>query len=267
MKFTRRFRSLMTILLCVPIMGGASAELLDDIAAAGKLRVGMSSFQPWAMRDKRGGFVGFEPDVARALADDLGVELEIVPTKWDGILPALLAGKFDLVISGMSVTPARNLKINFTVPYARSGLELAANLEKAKTFQTLSDFNRDDVVIAMRRGVAGLEAVRRLLPKAAIRQFDDEAACRQEVINGAAHAWISAAPAPAYAVSEHPDKLFLPLSGVFENSIEAFGVRKGEHEALNFLNNWIMLRSESGWLQTRHDYWFKSREWTALVQE
>ena len=44
----------MTILLCVPIMGGASAELLDDIAAAGKLRVGMSSFQPWAMRDKRG---------------------------------------------------------------------------------------------------------------------------------------------------------------------------------------------------------------------
>ena len=266
MKFARHFRSLMTILLCVPIVSGASAELLDDIAAAGKLRVGMSSFQPWAMRDKNGGFVGFEPDVARALAEDLGVELEIVPTKWDGILPALLAGKFDLIVSGMSVTPARNLKINFTVPYARSGLELAANLEKAAGFQTLADFNREGVVVAMRRGVAGLEAVRRLLPKATIRQFDDEAACRQEVVNGAAHAWISAAPAPAHAAAEHPDKLFLPLPAVFENSIESFGVRKGEHEALNFLDNWIMLRTENGWLQARHDYWFKAREWAARVQ-
>ena len=267
MKFACHFRSLMTILLCIPIMVGASAGLLEDIADAGKLRVGMSSFQPWAMRDKRGEFVGFEPDVARALAEDLGVELEIVPTKWDGILPALLAGKFDLIISGMSVTPARNLKINFTIPYARSGLELAANLEKAGAFSALSDFNRADVVIAMRRGVAGLEAVRRILPQATIRQFDDEAACRQEVVNGSAHAWISAAPAPAYAAAEHPDKIFLPLDGVFENSIEAFGVRKGEHEALNFLNNWIMLRSESGWLQARHDYWFKAREWAAQIQE
>lgn len=267
MKFARRFRSLMTILLCVPIMAGASAELLDDIAAAGKLRVGMSSFQPWAMRDKDGQFIGFEPDVARALAEDLGAELEIVPTKWDGILPALLAGKFDLIISGMSVTPARNLKINFTIPYARSGLELAANLQKAGDFKTLSDFNRDDVVVAMRRGVAGLDAVRRMLPRATIRQFDDEAACRQEVVNGAAHAWISAAPAPAHAVAEHPDKIFLPLDGVFENSIEAFGVRKGEHEALNFLNNWIMLRRESGWLQARHDHWFKAREWAAQIEQ
>ena len=267
MKFVRHFRSLMTILLCIPIVGGASAELLDDITAAGKLRVGMSSFQPGAMRDKQGDFVGCEPDVAAALAEDLGVELEIVPTKWDGILPALLAGKFDLIISGMSVTPARNLKINFTIPYARSGLELAANLQKAKGFQTLADFNRDDVVIAMRRGISGLESVRQILPKATIRQFDDEAACRQEVVNGSAHAWISAAPAPAHAVAEHPDKLFLPLSGVFENSIEAFGVRKGEHEALNFLNNWIMLRNESGWLQARHNYWFKTREWAATIQE
>lgn len=267
MKFARRFRSLMTILLCIPIMAGASAELLEDIAAAGKLRVGMSSFQPWAMRDKAGEFIGFEPDVARALAEDLGVELEIVPTKWDGILPALLAGKFDLVISGMSVTPARNLKINFTIPYARSGLELAANVENASGLQSLAAFNREGVVVAMRRGIAGLEAVRRILPKATIRQFDDEAACRQEVINGNAHAWISAAPAPAYAAAEHPDKLFLPLDEVFDNSIEAFGVRKGEHEALNFLNNWIMLRTESGWLKTRHDYWFKTRQWAPLLQE
>ena len=266
MKLLRRFRPLLAAFFLFPsVAPSASAELLDDIAASGKLRVGMSSFQPWAMRDKSGAFVGFEPDVARALADDLGAELEIVPTKWDGILPALLAGKFHLIVSGMSVTPARNLKINFTVPYARSGLELVANRTQAAGMESLSDFNRSDVVIAMRRGVSGLDAVRRLLPEAEIRQFDDEAACRQEVINGSAHAWISAAPAPAYAAADHPDKLTLPLPGVFAGSVEAFGVRKGDPDALNFLNNWIRVREESGWLQERHDYWFKTRAWADQI--
>ena len=43
-------------------------------------------------------------------------------------------------------------------------------------------------------------------------------------------------------------------------------IRRGEHDAMNFLNNWIRVRTESGWLQARHDYWFKTREWRELVE-
>ena len=64
--------------------------LIEEIAQRGQLRVGLSTFVPWAMRDKAGELIGFEVDVARKLAEDMGVEVEFVPTAWGGIVPALL---------------------------------------------------------------------------------------------------------------------------------------------------------------------------------
>ena len=73
----------------------------------------MGIFVPWAMRDKQGKLVGFEVDVAEKMAKDIGIEAEIIPTNWDGIIPALQAKKFDVIIGGMSITPKRNLSVNF----------------------------------------------------------------------------------------------------------------------------------------------------------
>ncbi len=61
---------------------------IEKILRAGTLRVGISTFVPWAMQDKKGNWVGFEIDVAKKLAADLGVEAEFVPTKWQGLIPA-----------------------------------------------------------------------------------------------------------------------------------------------------------------------------------
>ena len=76
-------------------------SLLDQIKQRGTIRVGLSTFVPWAMRNKQGDLIGFEIDVARRLASDAGLEIEFVPTAWDGIIPGLLAGKFDVIIAGM----------------------------------------------------------------------------------------------------------------------------------------------------------------------
>jgi polar amino acid transport system substrate-binding protein len=80
--------------------------------------VGLSTFVPWAMRAKSGELIGFEIDVARKLAEDMGVEVEFQPTAFDGIIPALIAKKFDLIITGMALKPKRNLQVNFSRPYA-----------------------------------------------------------------------------------------------------------------------------------------------------
>ena len=95
----------------------AAESTLEQILKRGTMRVGMDTFVPWAMKDKTGKFVGFEIDVARRLAEDMGVKVEFVPTKWAGIIPALLTGKFDVVIGGMGIRPKRALKVNFTIPY------------------------------------------------------------------------------------------------------------------------------------------------------
>ena len=97
--------------------------------------------------------------------------------------------------------------------------------------------------------------------------FSDEALALQEVLNGKAHAFITSTPTPAFEALKHPDKLFLPVAEPFVQGAEGFALRKGDPDALNFFNNWILLRQQDGWLKERHDYWFKSRDWAAQVSE
>src|SRR4030042_6143387 len=117
---------------------------IAEVLKRGVLRVGMSTFVPWAMKDKTGNLIGFEIDVATRLAKDMGVKVEFVPTKWAGIIPALLTGKFDVIIGGMGILPERNLKVNFTMPYDYSGMSMVANKQRAEGFKSLEAFNRPE---------------------------------------------------------------------------------------------------------------------------
>lgn len=256
------------------IADGHSDSVIEKILREGEIRVGMSTFVPWVMRSKDGEYIGFEVDVAREVAKDMGVELVIVPTQWDGIIPALLAGKFDVIIGGMSITPERNLKVNFSTPYAQSGLLIVANRKEIEDITgddedelDFEDFDDEDVVFAMRRGVTAIDAVKEQFPEAGTRLFDEEATAIQEVVNGNATAWVSASPSAAVAVSDHGSKLFLPFIETFDNSNEGFALRKGDPDALNFFNNWILTKHESGWLEERHTYWFKTRDWAGMVAQ
>ena len=93
-------------------------SVLTAIKERGALNVGHGSFVPWAFRSTKGEYVGFEIDIGKKLAEDMGVKYNSVPTAWDGIIPALLAGKFDIIISGMSPSPKRALTVSFTDSYS-----------------------------------------------------------------------------------------------------------------------------------------------------
>lgn len=153
----------------------SAQSMLEEVVKRGTLRVGMSTFVPWAMRDKKGDLIGFEIEVAKKIAKDMGVEVEFVPTAWSGIIPALLAKKFDVVIGGLSITAERNLTVNFTTPYAHSGQQMAANTALTKDFKSLDQYNDAQVTIACRRGSVSCDAAKKLFPKATLRQFDDDA--------------------------------------------------------------------------------------------
>lgn len=245
----------------------AAGSVLETIKKRGALKIGMSTFVPWAMRDKNGELIGYEIEVAKRLAEDMGVKAEFVPTAWDGIIPALLTGKFDLIIGGMSITPERNLTVNFTAPYANSGIHMVANKVQAAGFKSLDDFNKPEVVLTVRRGATPATVAKRLMPKATLRQFDEDALALQEVLNGKAHAFVTSTPTPAFEALKHPDTLFLPMPEPFMQGAEGFALRKGDPDALNFFNNWILLRQQDGWLKERHDYWFKTRDWANQVVE
>jgi len=265
------FAGILAAALLFPVPGtGRAGEVqtqlvkestVEQVLRRGVLQVGMSTFVPWAMKDKTGELIGFEIDVATRLAEDMGVKVAFVPTKWDGIIPSLLSGKFDVIIGGMGILPKRNMKVNFTIPYDYTGMSLVANKEKAAGFKTLEAFNRPDVVLAVRLGATPVAAARKYMPKAQLRQFDDESKAVQELLNGRAHAMVASAPLPAFQAAKYPDKLFLPLEGTFTKEPIAFAVRKGDVDTLNFFNSWIRVVQAEGWLRERKHYWFETVEW------
>lgn len=242
----------------------AAESVIESIKQRGVITIGLSTFTPWSMRAMNGELIGFEPDVGRKLAEDMGVEAEFVPTAWDGIIPALLAGKFDVIISGMSVTPQRNLTVNFTDAYAYSGMTILANRQLTGDLE-LDDLDSPDVTFSARRGAVPASVIAERFPNAELLLFDDEGAVVQEVLNGNAHATMASEPLPSREARRYPDILHVPFDALFNQLGEGFALRKGDPDALNFFNNWIAHYWRTGWLQERHDYWFTTESWSSQV--
>jgi len=241
-------------------------SVLETIKKRGKLRAGVSAFVPWVMRAKDGSMIGFEIDIAKMIAKDMEVEVEFVPTAFSGIIPALIAGEFDIIMTGISLVPKRNLTVNFSNPYNWGGIGMAANKKLTANWKK-DDWNKENVIFTVRRGSTdSIESVRKVSAKAQIRQFDDDAQAIQDVLNGTAHAFVTAEPKPTNYALDYPDQIWQPYGkDLLLRWPSAFAVRKGDPDILNFLNNWITLANERGTIQERHDYWFRGRDWKDLV--
>lgn len=277
MKIAHRSKTLVLILsLSLVIAGHAFAgdlqqklvqeSTIEQVMKRGVLKVGMSTFKPWAMKDKTGQLIGFEIDVATRLAKDMGVKVEFVPTQWSGIIPALLTGKFDVIIGGMSITSERNLKVNFSIPYDYGLMSMVASKKLASGYEGIESFNRPQVVITARLGTTAAAVANNHMPKAQKKFFDNEAQVVQEVVNEKAHAAVASAPLPAEQALKYPDRLFLPIKEPIAKEPIGFAVRKGDFDTLNYFDNWIRVVREEGWLAERRHYWFETRDWENLIQ-
>jgi polar amino acid transport system substrate-binding protein len=243
-----------------------SAEsTLDQIMKRGTIRIGMDTFKPWAMKDKKGDLIGFEIDVANRLAADSKWKVEFVPTQWSGIIPALLTGKFDVIIGGMTITAERNQKINFSIPYDHSAQYMMANKKVAPNMKSAEDFNKPDMAIAARLGSTAAITAKRLLPKAQLRLFDNEGQAVQELLNGKVAAMVAAIPLPFEQAIKYPDTIYVINQELYKE-MNGFGLRKGDFDTMNYFNNWILMATNDGFLQERHNYWFTTMDWKSMVE-
>jgi len=278
---TNRFTTILSTALLLAFMFGCSQQptqqkadastqpqssQLDTILKRGVLKVGFDTFKPWAMKDKSGNYIGFEIEVAKRLAADMGVEVEFVPTKWSGIIPALLTGKFDIIIGGMSITPQRNLKVNFSIPYEYTGMSVIASKKLAAGRTMSSEFNNPATTVAVRLGTTAAEITKNFLPQAKILFFDEESQTIQELLNERVHAVVASNPLPLNLAKEYPDKLYLPFKDDFTREPISFAIRKGDFDYLNWLNNWVLVTMSTGWLQNRYEYWFYTNDWENQIQ-
>jgi len=265
-------------LVVVALIGGGSSRALaeffpwwafdsviEEVQDRGMLRAGLGLFEPWSACDADGELIGFEIDVATKVAEDMGVELESARTNWNYIIPALIAEEFDVIISGMTILPSRNLKVNFTAPYNFTGIYLVANTEMSADLETLADFNSASVTIATRRGASSIPALENVFPDAMLVLLDTDNEVLQAIVDGEAHAAAAFATTRTTWVEAHPETLHLPSEEPFSSESLAIAVRKGDLDTLNFFNSWIEVNKANGWLEQRRQYWFETREWADLV--
>ncbi|MBW1722306.1 MAG: transporter substrate-binding domain-containing protein [Deltaproteobacteria bacterium] len=239
----------------------AKASTLEEIQKRGQLLVGLEAgYQPFEMQDEKGNIVGFDVDMAYELGKAIfgkGGEkrVKLVNTAWEGIIPALMTHKFDIIMSGMTILQERNLKVNFCEPYYYIGQCLLINKKNAGKYKGPKDLNKKGIIITSKLGVTGQFTAEKLMPLATHRFFKTEAEGALQVANGLADAFIYDEPQVRVFAAKYKKTtvgLFTPLT--YEPL--AWAIRKGDPDFLNFLNNFLrQVRGDGRWDQLKKK-WF-----------
>lgn len=245
----------------------AAEDVLQTIQKRGTLLVGLEAgYMPFEMRDKKGQIVGFDVDMTTAMAKAMGVKVEYVNTNWEGIIPALLTKKFDIIASGMTITQSRNLRVNFAQPYITVGQTILLNKKWAGKIKDYRQLNRGKYTVASKLGTTGEQAVKRMIPRAKYISYETEQEGTLEVINGRVDAFVYDLPFNAIMASSKAKGKVIHLDKPFTFEPLGWAIRRGDPDFLNWLNNFMYQVKNDGTYDRIYRKWFKSSEWLKEVQ-
>jgi polar amino acid transport system substrate-binding protein len=247
-------------LLTLPL--AALADTLDDIKSRGTLRVGMEpGYMPFELTNQKGEIIGFDVDMAKRMAKKLGVKLELVSTAWDGIIPSLITGKFDIIMSGMTVTEERAKAVDFADPYIVIGQTALIRKELAGEVKSYKDLDNAKYKIASKLGTTGEIAAKATFPKARYFSYETEQEGIMETVNGKIDAFIYDSPYNAVAFAEKGQGKLVFLDQPFTDEPLGWAVRKGNPKVLELLNGFLKEAKTDGTYDKIYAKWFKDDAW------
>ncbi|GGG42136.1 transporter substrate-binding domain-containing protein [Chelatococcus composti] len=235
----------------------ARADKLQDVISAGKLRVGvLMDVAPWGFKDDKGEPTGLDIDLAKLLAADMGVKLELVPVTGASRIPSLLADKVDILIAAAGATPERAQQVMFSQPYAAVNLGVYGpkDMPSAKTPEDLKD-----VTIAVGKGTTLDVWLTDNAPGAKLVRFEDAPAAVAAYLAGQAQAFAENS-AIAIKVSEDNPGKEVELKFLIRQSPAHIAVRQGEQNLLNWINTTLFYNRMNGKLAELQKRWFKEAQ-------
>jgi polar amino acid transport system substrate-binding protein len=243
------------------------APVLDRILAKKELVVGTAAdMPPLNMTLKNGKIVGMEMDLARMMAGGLDVTLTLKPIRFNDLLPALEAGQVDLVMSGMTITPARNLKVAFVGPYFASGKSILLKEANAPSLQNSAQMNKPDVVLAALRGSTSQLFVERLMPNAKLVLTDDYDQAVAMVLDGKAQAMVADYPICMVSVYRYRDKALTTLKTPMTYEPIGIALPPNDPLLLNWMQNFLTNLVNSGELEALRQRWFNDASWVSELR-
>jgi polar amino acid transport system substrate-binding protein len=242
-----------------------TSPTLRQVLERGELRVGLEvGYMPFEMVDKGGAIIGFDVDLARLMARKLGVKLEVVNQGWDGIIPALLTGKFDVTLGGMTITPERARSVDFTDPYVTIGQTVLLSRKLAGKITNYRQLNDPQYQVLSKLGTTGEIAMRKHFQRAQLRTFEHQAEAAIEVRNGRGDAFVYDLPFNALMAAQFPDGL-VHLKEPFTREDLGWAIRKGDPALRAWLNEFLAGLKQDGTYPALYKKWFESSAWLPNV--
>jgi lysine-arginine-ornithine-binding protein len=219
------------------VLGAVFSLFFGTVAfAAEKLKIGTEgALPPFTMISPKGEVVGFDIDIAQALCAKMNAECEVVLFDWDGLIPALNSGKFDMLAASMSVTEERKQAISFTDPYYTNKLQFVA--PKSMDFKTDKNSLKGKVIGAQRATIAGIWLEDNLEDVVDIKLYDTQENAYLDLSTGRIDAMLFDKYAQWEWLKSDAGKDFeFKGEPVFDDDKIAIGVRKGDDELRERLN-------------------------------
>jgi len=234
------------------------------LKAKGSIVVGTSTGAfPFEMTDKTGKLIGFDMDIANAIAKDLGIKTEVQNYSFSGLIPAMISSKVDVVIAEMTRTDKRKEVIDFSDPYYLSGqvLLVSRTVPNVKKWQ---DLDKPGYTVAVSLGTTADLIASQIFKKATVKRYDGNAMARMEVLNGKAQCLVNES-APVFIFQyEHPKETYAIMEPFTTEDI-CIGVPKGNPALVEYLNGFLKKYKTTAEFKKSYHYWFETMDWYAMV--
>ena len=256
-----RWSVLIFLLAGLVLLGGCEAtrqntvQTVEKSPEKGILRVGVATnLQPLVYR-RGNSVVGLEADMAREMAKDLGKSLQFVEYDWEDLIPALIDNKIDIIMSGMSITALRQVRIAFTIPYFKSGLMALIRREDAARFSTgLFSLTTSSAIGAI-KDTTSEYFVQTNYASVNMKLYSNTQKAVKALKDKEIDMFIYDAPMILYLASENETRGLTALFTLLTEEYLAWGVRKDNKEMLEQANNFLRTANDDGRLQQMIKYW------------
>jgi cyclohexadienyl dehydratase len=234
----------------------AEKSKLYTILKSGRMRVGTpGDYNPMTFRDPESGeYVGYYIDVVKALAKDMGVEIEWVATDWKSLVSGVMADKFDIT-TGASYNMGRAKSAAYTLPINSVGTVPLMLKKNAGRFDSWESINQKGITVAVTLGTVFDEQARVLFPNAEIKAVDPPAREYQEVLAGRADVSITSNIEGSQLVKTYPDLRVVPVDAPKYQNLNGMLIQQDDQIFLNYLNVWLAMKEKQGVLEALRNKW------------
>jgi polar amino acid transport system substrate-binding protein len=238
------------------------SPVLDRILSRGELRVGMSGdMPPLNMLTKDDKIIGLDADLAAMVADAMGVKLNVQKMAFAGLLPALETGSIDMIISNMTMTPDRNLKVAFVGPYVISGKGLLTKRSTLGQAMRMEDLNSPQFTFVALKGSTSEAVTRKGAPFAKLLTVSTENEGVQMVIDGKADGMLADFPICMVAAYRNQGAGLIPVKAPITYEPIGIAVPKGDPQLVNWMQNFVHSIEKAGYMKDLGEKWFAKPTW------